>query len=124
MANYFGRTPAALGVAAHEVIRLGQHESLVDRIIMIAQHAFRVDDLNIAYAAAAQDFRRRLTSGDARTHDALVVAFVNRLHAPHCPEGERHRSDKESPDHKLPFAFRLCFVCASASGAAAITGEP
>ena len=49
--------------SASEVIRFRQHQPLVQRIIVVAQHPIGVRDLDITDAGAPENFRRHFRAG-------------------------------------------------------------
>jgi hypothetical protein len=106
VAAFVGRHAHCSGRAPVEILRR-KHQSAMHRVIMVAQHAVLMCYLDPANTRAPEDFRRRFTTADSGQHHALAIAGVSRFHPRRRPERQRHRSNKQDPDHNLPFVIIL-----------------
>ncbi len=71
-----------------------KNQSLVHRVIVVAEHAIGADNIDIVNVGGAEDARGHLGTGHTGTGVDLEVTVVDALETAHGVERDGHRSEK------------------------------
>ena len=71
-----------------------QHQPLVQRVVVVAQHLFVMGDFHIVNAGLLQDQLRCLSAGKAGTHTGLAVPGIGGLDPRRCEQRQGQSSNK------------------------------